>query len=95
MTAQPPGTPPSPDDDDPVLYQETVRDLDTALLVGEAVVGLTQHDKDEYVETGRTYTELHFTNGMILRILGCYEVERPTGEFVTVGPRYVLEDDEE
>lgn len=36
-------------------------------VVGKEVVAITQHDKDEYADTGDAYVELLFSNGFVVR----------------------------
>lgn len=53
--------------DDPVLYQETVRDM-LLELEGRTIVGITQHDKDEFVDgDADVVIELHLDNGALLK----------------------------
>ena len=45
-----------------------IRDLEAlGPLLGQRIVEITQHDKDEWQETGRAYVMLHFENGMSLK----------------------------
>jgi hypothetical protein len=54
-------------DDD--RHYTTIRDPDLlGPLIGTRVVDVTQHDKDEYEEDGRSYFSLHFDNGTTLTI---------------------------
>lgn len=36
-------------------------------FVGQRIVDITQHDKDEYEETRQAYIALHFENGQTLK----------------------------
>ena len=83
------------DPEHPVLYAETIRDLDLVLTCGARIVGLTQHDKDEYLETGETYMELHLDTGDVLRLYGTVQIEHPDGSVTTFGTRTALADDGE
>jgi hypothetical protein len=54
-----------PDDDDG--YQN-VRDPEVfGPLIGERVVDVTQHDRDEWDENRVSYVCLHFGNGMVVK----------------------------
>ena len=66
--------------DNPHLYEETIRDLLEKELVGATIVGLTQHDKDEWMDTQEAYAEIHLSNGIVLRTVTGLVISRPNGE---------------
>lgn len=74
------------------LYDQTVRDL-FGELEGRRIVGLSQHDKDEFRETGVTRIVLHLDNGSTLSLIGNGDccIERPDGTSTQIG----LPDDDE
>lgn len=53
---------------DDVLYEVTIRD-DHLLgpCLGERIVDITQHDRDEYDADGEAYVCLHLGNGYTIR----------------------------
>lgn len=62
------------DRDDPI-YDETIRDLVASELEGRVIVGITQHDKNEFLEDGRTRVELHLDNGSLLAFYSDGDIE--------------------
>lgn len=52
-------------------------------LVGARVIEITQHDREEFAETGESYFCLHFSNGYTLTVPvsdAGFEVEAPDGQ---------------
>lgn len=43
----------------------TVREL-LGCILGRTVVEVTQHDEDEFMETGQAYISMHFDNGTVV-----------------------------
>lgn len=86
--------PPAPDD--PVLYDVRIRDLALVALVGDTVVEILQHDKEQFVASGHTFIELCFVSGRRLRCYGdgvvaYYEAGKTDG--LLIGTRAALEDE--
>lgn len=70
------------------LYPATVREL-LGEVVGCRIVGLTQHDKEEFREDAGMRMELQLDSGALLILLsstGDIRLERPDGTSTTIGP---------
>lgn len=81
------------DPEHPVLYDKTIRDILGDEVLGRTIVELTQHDKDEYVDTGETYIEVCLDNGLVLQLVcGRLRVLRPNGDDSTIGTKSDLGD---
>lgn len=89
MTTDPPNA------DDPVLYAQTVRDLDLVKVLGARLVDIFQHDKDTFtVGEEAIHVELAFDNGVLIffEIGGDIVIQTPDGEQTRLSTRGRLDD---
>lgn len=77
------------------LYDQTVRDhFPGNEIVGRRIVGLTQHDRREFLDGEPVRVELLLDNGSILALIdGDVQLTRPDGHVTTIGP--ASDDDDE
>jgi hypothetical protein len=84
-------------DADPIdpIYTETARDLIGELVIGRTIVGVTQHDRDEFIDGELSRVEFHLDNGAMVTLYqnGDITIEQADGKFRTIG--LTSDDDEE
>lgn len=54
-------------EDEPEIVYSNIRQI-LGLVIGKKLVDITQHDKDEFRETGQSYIQFHFEDGIYIKI---------------------------